>query len=198
MPLVTAESIADAAALAPLSAAEGGETHPSAVKAADPSVVVRALAEMHERLGRAALAPAGDGALAADRIALGTAGRALSAQVEAWESEPRQTPRQQAYAALSVAASLLAFAVALPTLNLRGLRVDGGFISSTGYAESKEQLLSPDAVARVQATLREQVDTTLGGLLGSAAGLLDLSGVDALRAVLQPRAFAYPIVRSLR
>lgn len=207
MPLVTADSIAKAAALAPLTEAEGGDVHPSATRASADEVQVRAFAELRERMGLAAYS--GLGLATPDRIALGTTGASLVSQVEAWESEPgatpiedddesedpppMPTPKGKAYAALSVAASLLCLVVALPTLNLRGLRTNGGFIQSTGFQDSREQLLSITDIAAIQKSLREQVDAALGQIL--ASGLLDLHAAVGLS---QPRPATYPVVRFLR
>lgn len=193
MPLVTPDSVAKAAALAslPEDEAPDGDVHPSATRAAADEVQVRAFAELRERMGSAAYS--GLGLSEPDRIALGTTGASLVSQVEAWEEEDATTDKGRAYAALSVAASLLCFVVALPTLNLRGLRVSGGFIQSTGFNESREQLLSIRDIAEMQKSLREQVDAALGQIL--ASGLLDLQAAVSLS---QPRPATYPVVRSLR
>lgn len=204
MPLVTPDSVAKAAALAslPEDEAPGGDVHPSATRAAEPEVQVRAFAELRERMGSAAYS--GLGLSLPSRIALGTTGASLVSQVEAWESETGSPPTEgdpgtpptekgRAYLTLSVAASLLCFVVALPTLNLRGLRLSGGFMQSTGYNESREQLLSIRDINEIQKTLREQVDAALGQIL--ASGLLDLQAAVSLS---QPRPVTYPVVRSNR
>jgi len=204
VPLVTPASVAAAAALAslPEDEAPDGDVHPAATRAAADEVQVWAFAELRERMGSAAYG--GLSLTLPSRIALGTTGASLVEQVEAWEGEIGTPPdggdpgtpptdKGRAYLTLSVAASLLCFVVALPMLNLRGLRTAGGFIQSTGYQDSREQLLSISDISAIQKSLREQVDAALGQILSS--GLLDLQAAVALS---QPRPVSYPVVRSNR
>lgn len=115
-----------------------GETPGPVERAADPAFVVRAEAEARRVLGPQRYA----------EIALDASAPAGSVEAEA-------------YLAVQTAMSLLAFAAALPTLNLRSLGEAGGFVGSTGLPDNQTALLSQYQIRDMQKELRDQAHALL-------------------------------------
>ena len=136
MPLVTAASVAAATGLPQK---DEGAPEGAVEKAAAETFARRAELTAIERLG-------------ADRYA----------EVLGWATS--EVPANlQAYKDLQQAASLLALAAAAPTLNLRATE-GGGFIRSTGFDTSREELMSQQQLALFQAELRGQAEALLAHL----------------------------------
>lgn len=135
MPLVTAESVV---ASVPLPAGSEGEHFAQSAAGA----VFSREAELYARK-----------ALGAPRYA----------EVLAFEGS--QDPENaQAFADLQTAASLIAAVRAAPGTGLRPMSDSGGFIRSTGYDASREELLSPRQIAEYADVLQARADALLGDL----------------------------------
>lgn len=132
MPLVTPDSIMEAVPLSP----RDGSPPANAVMAATEAFQAEALAYLRRRLGAT-----------------------RTAEIGGWEDHAN-AENAAAYQKLRTAASLLAYAAALPGTNMRALP-EGGIVTSTGFEANRVEFVGMTDIARMQADLRARADVLI-------------------------------------